>query len=362
MINCHNLRRRFQEVKEDYFNSLEKISSNEKVVNGSYTQQLENKLKAYSGRNHALLVRSGTQALTLALLAHNVQPGDEVIITNYSCQASLSCVTIIGAIPVFCEINDYGIMDPQYLDSLVTKKTRAVIATGLYGDVHDHDPIEKFCKKHNLVYINDAAQSYFATYNHIESLSLGDVVCMSFAENKPLPSLGTFGAILTNNSDLYHKLRPMRKNGKASRREPFVGIGVSGHPEEDKAAQILASCKHVDRWQARRHEIVKYYDAEFTRFSIPVRARPAYGMWNTHKYVIFPTDKFSMYEKLYNNGVDSECHYTESFNDLPWLNKPKKNYAVTDFYVKRALTIPLNAHLTDSEVEEVVKKVVKNYH
>ena len=362
MIKCHNLQRRFQDVKGDYFESLEKISVNEKVVNGVYTKQLENKLKEYSKRSHALLVRSGTQALTLTLLAHNIQPGDEVIIANYSCQASLSCVTITGAVPVFCEINNYGSMDPQHLESLVTEKTRALIATGLYGDVHHHESIEQFCKKYKIVYINDAAQSYFATYKNQESLELGDVVCMSFAENKALPSLGTFGAILTNNSDLYHKLYPMRKNGKADRREPFVGIGVNGYPEEDKAAQILAATKHVNRWQTRRHQIVEYYDREFKSNSIPVRPRPDYSTWNTHKYVIFPSNKFTMYEKLYTDGVDSECHYTENFNELSWLNKPKKSFSVTDFYVNRALTIPLNAHLTDSEVEEVVKKVIKHYH
>lgn len=362
MIKCHNLDRRFQDVKDDYFESLEKISTNEEVFNGFYTKKLEEKLKQYSKQKHALLVKSGTQALTLTLLAHNIGPGDEVIITNYSTHSSLSCVTIIGAIPVFCEINNYGSMDPQHLESLITEKTRALIATGLYGDVHHHEPIEQFCKKHNIVYINDAAQSYFARYKNQESLELGDVVCMSFSENKTLPSLGTFGAILTSNSNLYHKLYPMRKNGKAGRKEPFVGIGVNGYPEEDKAAQILAASKHVDRWQTRRHQIVEYYDREFKLNSIPVRQRPDYSVWNTHKYVIFPSDKFSMHEKLYADGVNSECHYTENFSDLPWLNKPKENFVITDFYVKRALTIPLNPYLTDSEVEQVVEKVVKNYH
>lgn len=361
MINCHNLSRRFEDVKDDYFKSLEIISKNEKTVNGYFVNLVEEKLKSYSNRKYAMLVRSGTQALTLSLLANGIKQNDEVIIANYSCHASLSCVTVIGAIPVFCEINKHGLMDPQYLDSLITSKTRALIATGLYGDVHDHDPIKEFCSKNNLVYINDAAQSYFASYKGQESLDLGDITCISFAENKPLPSLGTFGAIFTDNDNVYETLRYMRKNGKPSRKEPFNGIGVNGHPEEDKAAQILASTKHIEKWQKRRFEIADYYDREFNNAEILTRERTTYGTWNTHKYVIFTRDKFEMYDKLYADGVDSECHYTENFNDLPWLNKPKVHMPWTDFYVKKALTIPLNPHLTDAEIEKVVNSVIKNY-
>ena len=361
MIYCHNLQRRFSEVKQDYFESLETISKNEKTVNGYYVSKLEEKLKIYSKREYALLVRSGTQALTLALLANGVKAGDEVIMTNYSCHASLSCVTVLDAVPVFCEVDNHGSLDPQYLDELITNKTKALIATGLYGCVHKHDEIEAFCKKNNIVYINDAAQSYFATYKGRESLELGDISCISFAENKPLPSLGTFGAIFTNDQSVYEKLRYMRKNGKAARHEMFLGTGVSGHPEEDKAAQILASTKHVDRWQKRRFEIVEYYDREFKSAGIPIRERYSHGTWNTHKYVIFPSDKIEMHNRLYADGVDSEEHYTENFSDLPWLNKPKVHMPWTDFFVKRSLTIPLNPHLTDTEIEKVVSAVIKNY-
>lgn len=361
MIYCHNLYRRFEEVKQDYYESLENISKNEKTVNGYYVSKLEEKLKVYSKRNHVLLVRSGTQALTLALLANGVKAGDEVIVTNYSCHASLSCVTVLDAIPVFCEVDKHGSMDPQYLDGLITDKTTALIATGLYGCVHKHNEINDFCRKHNITYINDAAQSYFATYNGQDSLELGDIACISFAENKPLPSLGTFGAVFTDDQAMYEKLRYMRKNGKAARHEPFLGTGVSGHPEEDKAAQILASTKHVDRWQKRRFEIVEYYDKEFASAGIPKRERYSHGAWNAHKYVIFPSDKIAMHDRLYADGIDSEEHYTENFSDLPWLNKPKVHMPWSDFFVKQSLTIPLNPHLTDIEVEKVVSAVIKNF-
>lgn len=353
------MHRRFAEVKDDYFDSLEQISKNEKTVNGVYVAKVEEKLKEYSNRKHVLLVRSGTQALTLSLLAKGVQLGDEVIVANYSCHASLSCVTVLGAVPVFCEINKYGSMDPQYLEGLLSNKTKALIATGLYGDVYDHDPIKEFCHKHNIFYINDSAQSYFATYKGVESMSLGDVTCISFAENKPLPSLGTFGAVMTDDSNLYTVLRQMRKNGKPSREELFASTGVSGNPEEDKAAQILASTKHIDRWQARRHKIVEYYDREFKTQGIPTRPRPEYSAWNTHKYAIFPEDKFVMHHAMLAEGVSSECHYTENFSLLPWLNKPKTNFKQTDFYVKQSLTIPLNPHMTDAEVEIVTRTVAK---
>ena len=359
MITCHNLKRRFEDVKDDYFTSLKTISENEKVVNGPYVQDVEKKLQELSGRKHCILVRSGSHAISLSLLAHGIKPGDEVIVPNYSCHATLSSVAITGAIPNFCEINKYGMLDHFLLSA--NDKTKAILATGLYGDIYQHNEIKKFCKNKNLIYVNDAAQSIFAKFQGIESTSLGDIVCLSFAENKPIPTLGTFGAKLTDNTEIYYKLLHLRKNGKPFRRAPYTMPGVSSHPEEDKAAQILASMKHTERWQKRRHKIAEYYDKYFQEKGIVTRPRPNYSEWNTHKYAIMCKNKFEMYEKLQKDGIDSECHYTDNFAKLPWTPNTEKQFTITDYFIQRSLSIPINAYMTDSEVNEVAEKVYKNY-
>ena len=184
---------------------------------------------------------SGSHAISISLLANNIGWGNKVIIPNYSCPATLSSVHVIGCLPVFCEINKYGSLDISRLNQLADSGAKAVLATGLYGDIHDHAGVEEFCKKNNMVYINDAAQSQFALYNGTNSLSLGDLVCMSFADNKAVPIAGTYGAILTDDEILHDKIRILRKNGKPSRAEPYETAGFNSEPEEEKACLLYTS-------------------------------------------------------------------------------------------------------------------------
>lgn len=354
MIKFHNLDRRYAEVKNTYHYFLDKIISSDKVFDGPYVSEVEHWLQKYSNRKHALLVTSGTQALSLSLLAAGIGPGDGVIITGYSCMASLTPVTMLGADPILCEIDDCGQMDITSVD--IPKHAKALIATGLYGDVHNHDLIESFCKKHNLIYINDAAQSYFSKYKHRNSVELGDIVCLSFAENKPLPSFGTHGAILTNNTRLYTDLLYMRKHGKPYRTSAWTSKGINAHPHENVAAQILTSTMFYLKWQDRRKQINDYYDSEF-KDTVPLRPVSLHTSSNYHKYSIMVPDKFKFYKILYAEGVDSECHYPDAFCNLPWI--VSDFHPMCDMYAKKSLTIPSNPHMTDSEVEAVVTKVKK---
>lgn len=352
MIKVVNLDRRLEETKEEYYECIEDICRREMPANGYYSDQVERFLLKVSGRKHAIFTRSGSIALLLSMLAYKIGPGDEVIITNYSCPASCSYVMIAGATPVFCEIDETAQMDAQYLESLVTSKTKAMVATGLYGDMHDHVGIKEFCDKHNLFYINDASQSSFASYKGLESLACGDMVAMSFADNKVVPTLGTAGAILTDSTEMFYNLLHLRKHGKPYRSSSYNHYGLNGIPDEDKAAQVLVSSRHYERWQNRRHQIAEFYDQEFEIKDIPVRPRPDYSEWNTHKYSVFFPDNFEAHALLKAEGIASEVHYPDGFATTG-------NYPNTDFFKKRALSIPINGHLTDSEVEIVANKVEK---
>ena len=146
MIKAHNTIRKWQEVKDFVHDGFNKIHESEKIFNSQFTLQLEEKLKEASGRKYALTCASGSHAITISLLANNIGWGNKVIVPNYSCPATLSSIGVIGCVPVFCEVNEYGSIDADKLQLLAYTGAKAVLATGLYGDVHDHDPIAKFCK------------------------------------------------------------------------------------------------------------------------------------------------------------------------------------------------------------------------
>ena len=359
MIKAQNFNRRWPDIKDDILVGLETIHKNEKVVNGYFTNQVEEKLKKVSNRKYALLCRSGSHAITMALMSNNIGFGHKVIVPNYSCPATLSSVAVIGCIPVFCEIDQYGMMDPYRLQDLADSGAKAVLATGLYGDMHDHDAVKNFCTDNEMVYINDAAQSQFALYHGTNSLELGDVVCMSFADNKAIPVVGTFGAVLTDDKNIYEKVRVLRKNGKPSRLEDYETAGFSSHPDEDKAVQILASWKHFDKWQDRKKEIGKIYDEAF-KDKVQVRSRPEYSTWNGHKYAIMVEDKFESYKKLLELGIETEQHYVDNFAKLLWTPNTDQEFPISDKFVQESLTIPNNPYMTDTEVQQVIDAVVNN--
>ena len=360
MIKAQNHNRRWEEVKTDVLQGLSDLHQNEQVVNGQFTSQVEEKLRQVSNRKYALLCRSGSHAITMSLVANNIGFGHRVIVPNYSCPATLSSVAVIGCIPVFCEIDQYGMMDPNELQALAECGAKAVLATGLYGDAHDHDAIGSFCEQNKMVYINDAAQSQFALYKGTNVLELGDIVCMSFADNKSIPVAGTFGAVLTDDEILYEKVRVLRKNGKPSRREDFEIAGFSSHPDEDKAVQILASFKHFQKWQDRRIHIGKIYDEAF-KGKIEVRPRPSYSTWNGHKYAIMVKDKFASYTKLLQAGLETEQHYADNFGTLLWTPNYNREYPMSDKFVQQSLTIPNNPFMTDSEVQQVIDTVLNMF-
>jgi len=347
MIKSFNLERRFEQVKDTYFEYMHDIVKRETVNNGYYTNQVERYLQKVSGRKYALLTNNGSNSLLLSMLALGIGPGDEVIVTNYSCPASETFVKTVGATPVYCDVDTSGTMNSMYLNDLYSERTRAVVATGLYGDMHPHDSIQGFCNRTGVHYINDAAQSMFASMGGVPSLSTGKIVTLSFAENKPLPCFGTHGAILTDDNELYYKILHLRKHGKPYRTAPYTARGINGVPEEDKAAQILTSTEFVDQWQARRHQIAEYYDKEFEQRGVETRIHSA--EWNTHKYAVMFWDKFEAQYAMKQQGVETEAHYPDAFSPLSHSER----------FVKQSLSIPINAHLTDAEVETVVEKVEK---
>ena len=273
-------------------------------------------------------------ASTLQKLKNNygLTHGDAVIVTNYSCPASLSSVMVGGFEPVFCEINEHGNMDPNQLPSLLSPRVKGVVATGLYGDMHDHDAIKKFCDDNGLVYVNDAAQSQFALCNGIDSL---------------------------NDNAVYNMVRSLRKNGKATHDEPYLMAGYSSHPEEDKALQIHATIPHFRKWIDRRVEIGDIYDEAF-KGKIDERKKPAYSKWNGHKYSIFVKDKLWSHDKLNDMGVQTERHYLDNFASLDWTPTSTSNFSVTDKFVKQSLTIPNNPHMSNDDVDFVIDCVLKH--
>lgn len=323
-----------------------------------YTRQCEEKINELVGRKYTYLTTSGTASITLMLLAQGVGPGDEVICTNFSCPATVMPIRMLGAVPVFTDLNKYGQQDLTAVKSLITNKTKAIMITDLYGDCNDYDAVLDL----GLPVLNDSAQSFLTTYKGRQTLGIGDMSIISFSTNKNCPVFGTYGAISTDNEELANKLRIMRKNGYENRDvgESIPYIGMNANPTEDKAIQLLCSLEQLPKWQENRKQIAEKYRSKLSELGIAIRPSPSYSVTNNHKFSLLVNDKWKFRDRMSEQGVETQLHYTYNFAKTPvFSNNTNQHMPGTEFYQNHALSIPSNPWLTDLETDKVIEAVKK---
>ena len=341
----------YQEVKETLFKRYDKVYSRHDQFNGPMQDACQELLKELSGREYVRLASSGTSSISLMMMASGVKLNDRVVVTNYSCPATVTPIKMIGATPVFQDINKYGQMDLKNLPTC-----DHLLVTGLYGDNVDWEAIEAL----DVPVLNDSAQSFMSESNGIESTKFGLMSIISFSTNKICPIFGTYGAVLTDDEELDHKVMLMRRNGYKNRDvgEAIQYLGINAQPMEDKSAQLLTSLEKVEVWQSRRKEIKNFYDEELKKIGVTVRQSPINSETNNHKYCIFVKDKLMFRDQMKNLGVDCQLHYTYNFSKTPvYEGVSKTDYPWTDFYKQHAISLPSSPWHTLSEIKYVVECV-----
>lgn len=343
-------------VQEEYLGLLPNTLKN-KTFDDEYTAKCENLIKQKTGRKHAFMCHSGTSALTIAMLAGHIGPGDEVICPNYGYVASVNQIGVVGAVPKFIEVDSYGHIDVAQIESNITQKTKAIVVVGLYGDNPDMIAISNIAKKHNLYLINDAAQSYFSYYDNKMCDTFGDVAVYSFGRNKVCCTFVTCGCIVTDSDELAYKIKRMRTNGKTGRDSDIEYLGINSQPHEDKCLQVWLSLQHVDTWISRRNEIADIYDNEFASAQVSFRSLPPKNQSVRQKYAVFFKNRDHAHDLLLAQGVECQKHYRDNFGTGVLAPQKIIDHKNTSFYNNSSLSIPMHSFLTDNEVEYVIQKV-----
>lgn len=347
-----NIDRLYSENREEYIRHFDTAVSQDSVVENYYTDLVQDEIKKRSGRKHVILTTSGTSAITLMLIAIDVKPGDEIICTNYSAPGCVKGISLLGGIPIWCEIDPLtGNMDPEYARKLINKKTKAILTCGLYGDHCDHDEFQKIADEHRIPILGDTCQVYFSKYKNKECLQLGDMTVMSFNRNKSAPIFGTYGAVLTDNDEWAKIIKASKLNGRLAG-DPIDVRGFNGETHEDKASQCYVALNNVDRWIQRRRQIADYYDSMLLG-KVSTKHIPEYSLTNRHKYVVFTKNRKEVIAKFKEQGIMAKPHYKTNF-----ANDPIK-FPVTQWYADHQLSIPLNPWINDIEAEHVAEQSLK---
>jgi len=323
-----------------------------RYIMGPEVEELEDKLARYTGVNHCISVASGTDALLIALMALGIGAGDEVITTPFTFIATGEAVALLGAKPVFVDIDErtYN-LDPSLLEAAFTSKTRAILPVSLYGQCADMDAINAIAAKHGIQVIEDGCQSFGATYHGRRSCGLSSIGCTSFFPSKPLGCYGDGGACFTNSNELATSMRRIRVHGQ-DRRYHHVVRGINGRMDTLQAAVLLAKLEvFADELEARQRIGARY--GKLLRDAVTI---PYIEPYNTSAYAQYTAQvdrRDAVREMLQEKGIPTSVHYPTPLHLQPvfaGLKLSEGSFPIAESMAKRVLSLPMHPYLTEEEL------------
>jgi dTDP-4-amino-4,6-dideoxygalactose transaminase len=308
---------------------------------------------------HVVACASGTDALTLALLAIGVQPGDEVIVPAFTIFVDSEVVSLLGATPRFVDVEPTTCgLDVRHVARALGSRTRAVIATHLYGVPTDVDALRALCAPRGIAVVEDACQAIGARLHGRAAATLGDFGCLSFFPTKNLGACGDGGAVVVADDHRARVLRELRSHG-ASAKYHHVRVGLNSRLDELQAAILRVKLGHVGARQARRAAIAARYDAALVPLGLAPPTPPAGHAANHHQYTLRDHDRDGLRAHLAARGIDASVHYPLAAFQQPLYRAAHadREFPVAARLAAEVLSLPIHPELSDHDVDRVVDAV-----
>ena len=269
-----DLKKQYHTIKNELDEALIRVAESQYFILGPEVEKMEKAFCEYLDCKYAIGVSSGTDALLIALMALDIQPGDEVIVPTYSFFATAGVVSRMNAIPVFTEIDPLTFnIDPNDIEKRITNKTKAIIPVHLYGQSCEMDKIMEIARKHNLKVIEDGAQAIGVQYKDGKHVgTIGDIGCYSFFPSKNLGCFGDGGLVVTNSDELGEKLRILRVHGGKPKYYHKI-IGGNFRLDAIQAAVLNVKLPHLDSWSAQRRNNAESYNKLFAEAELAEACR-----------------------------------------------------------------------------------------
>jgi len=342
--------RDYLENKEDYLALFDSAMGKEQERNIEF---LEKSLKDITGRKFAVACSSGTDALLFALIGLDLKSDDEVLVTNFSWISSASCVSLAGAVPVFCDVDlDTYHMSLDSIKRMVSDKTKAIVHPFLFGSISDTTELKEFCEFNGIVFIEDACQALGSTYNGQKAGAIGEISTLSFNANKQVAGIAGGGAVLTDSKEQAVLFRKLRKHGE------HEVLGYNSKMLGMNADFIDYRLSKMEGWNAKRQEIAEKYN-EIMRMCEVVIQDPGEELHHTyHKYVVRFMSKDirdTVKEKL------GQIHYAKPISEHPMYNHIEHrsdDCPNAKEICDTILTLPMHPYLTDDEISEVTNTIM----
>lgn len=355
-----DLKTQYARLKTEIDAGIARVLEHGKFILGPEVAELEEKLADYTGAKCCITVANGTDALQIAQMALGVSPGDEVITPGFSYIATAETVALLGAKPVYVDIDPrtYN-LDPSLLEAAINPKTKAIVPVSLYGQCADFDAINEIAKKYSIPVIEDAAQSFGATYKGKKSCNLSTIACTSFFPSKPLGCYGDGGAIFTNDEELATVIRQIARHGQ-DRRYHHIRVGVNSRLDTLQAAILLPKLAACDDENLLRQQAAQQYSKLFDEYDLNLA--PYIEQHNTSvyaQYSIQVDERDQLAERLGEHGVPTAIHYPRPLNKQPAVRDGTARLPVGDKVAERILSLPFGPYIAQEAQEKVVRLIAE---
>lgn len=354
----NDLKKQFECIQSDIHLSIHHVLEHGQYILGPEVEKLETELARYVGVKHCITVANGTDALLIAMMALGVKAGDEVITTPFTFISNAEMITLLGATPVFVDIDPrtYNI-NPERIKKAITKKTACILPVNLYGQCADINEINQIAEDHHLPVIEDAAQSFGATYQNKKSCGLTTIGCTSFFPSKPLGCYGDGGACFTDDDALAKTMREIRIHGQSKRYHHTV-LGMNSRFDTIQAAILLVKLRIFHAEVAARMRIGKRYTDLLNPYVKTLHIKPG----NTcvyAQYTIEVEKRNEIQEYLKQAGIPTAVHYPMPLHLQPIFAESSTNHLpVSEEAAKHVISLPMHPYLTEDEQNNIVNHLL----
>jgi len=361
VIQFNDLAAQQARIKPQIDAAIQRVLAHGQYILGPEVAELEGQLSAYTGAKHCITVANGTDALQIAQMALGIGPGDEVITPGFTYIATAETVALLGAKPVYVDIHPrtYN-LDPKLLEAAITPRTKAIIPVSLYGQCADMDTINAIAAQHGIPVIEDAAQSFGATYKGKKSCNVSTIACASFFPSKPLGCYGDGGSIFTNDDELAKVMRQIARHGQ-DRRYHHVRVGVNSRLDTLQAAILLIKLAVFEEEIGMREQVAANYNDLFSSLlgakGDGVIQLPYIESHNTSawaQYTVRVQNRDTVQEELRQAGIPTAVHYPMPLNKQPSVAEDGVILPVGDEVAGQVMSLPMGADTDMQEQKAIV--------
>ena len=372
MIKVWDYLKEYELLREEILNAVDEVFKNGTLIFGPKLDEFEEKFSTYHDCKFGIGVGNCTDAITIALKAFDIGPGDEVITTSNTAVPTVTAIVNTGASVKFVDINKYSLIDVNKIENSINKNTKAIIPVHLYGQMCEMDKIMQIASKHNLKVIEDCAQSHGATYKNKKAGSIGDVGCYSFYPTKIFGAYGDGGFITTNNEELFDRMKRIRFLGMEKKKMSSghwngkyyaIEHGTNSRLDEVHAAILLKKFPYLDEWIDRRRQIAARYNDELKNLNIDL---PLEHPDNKHAYYIYVVANPER-DRIMTSLSKKNIHLNISY---PWpihIMDAYKHFVcsscncmpITEQRANQIFSLPMYPTLSDDEQDTVIKELKK---